>query len=158
MTKIHRTYPVWLHLLHITYHAAIVIDQCVGFISSFQSSDVNKITSDSPGPGWRFRYVTTWILTTLALYMLAALLFDIILILRGLHDSIVKQFKIHIDRSFCVMFSMCAGMGFFFHLLFFIQCAKNAGCPKYTDTLWFIHLMPFWYALGEHFFVPHNTK
>lgn len=49
-------------------------------------------------------------------------------------------------------------MGFFFHLLFFISCKNNKHCPNYTESLWFMHLMPFWYGLIEHFFVPHNTK
>jgi hypothetical protein len=53
---------------------------------------------------------------------------------------------------------MCVGMGFFFHLLFFINCKTNHHCPNYTDTLWFIHLMAFWYGVIEFLFVPHPTK
>jgi len=136
----------------------MLISQLVGFFSSFQSPLNNSYISESLGPGWRFRYMTTWILATLTLYMLAAFLFDIILILRGINDSIVKQLKIHLDRFFCLMFSTSVGMGFLFHLLFFISCKNDNHCPKYTDSLWFIHLMPFWYGFAEHFLVPHNTK
>lgn len=154
MVRLHRTYPIWLHLLHLIYHGSILTFQIVGFATSFKSSNA----SEEIGPGWRFRYVTTWILSVLILYMLAAFLFDILLILRGINDFIIKQLKIHLDRFFCLMFSTSIGMGFFFHLLFFINCKNNNHCPKYTDSLWFIHLMPFWYGFAEHFFAPHNTK
>lgn len=56
------------------------------------------------------------------------------------------------------MFCTSIGMGFFFHLLFFINCHNNNSCPRYTDSLWFIHLMPFWYGFIEYILVPHNTK
>src|ERR1700712_1666222 len=112
MMKFHRTYPIWLHLLHLIYHGSMSSFQLVGFITSFQSPDV----PEGIGPGWRFRYVTTWILTLLALYMFAAFLFDILLILRGINDVIIQRLKIHLDRFFCLMFSTSVGMGFFFHI------------------------------------------
>ncbi|CAF0872414.1 unnamed protein product [Adineta steineri] len=152
--KLHRTYPIWLHLLHILYHGIFTLFQIIGFITSFNS----PAKFENQGPGWHFRYVTTWILVTLALYMLAAFIFDIILILKGINNSLVKQLKIHLDRFFCLMFSICVGLGFFFHLLFFISCKNNHHCPEYTEPLWFLHLMLFWYGLAEYFFVPHNTK
>lgn len=156
--KLHRTYPIWLHLLHIVYHGVMSTSQLVGFVSSFHPPGVDLFIPEHIGPGWRFRYVTTWILATLALFMFAAFLFDIVLILRGINDLTVRQLKKHLDRFFCLMFSTCVGMGFFFHLLFFINCTKNGHCPNYSDSLWFIHLMPFWYGLAEYFCVPHNTK
>lgn len=158
MMKLHRTYPVWLHSLHLFYHGGMVVSQLIGFFSSFHTSDDGNRTSEISGPGWRFRYVTTWILAILASYMIAALLFDLILLLKGVNDGIVQQLKIHLDRYFCVMFCTCVGMGFFFHLLFFINCHNNNSCPRYTDSLWFIHLMPFWYGFIEYLFVPHNSK
>lgn len=156
--RLHRTYPIWLHLLHIIYHGSILSFQVAGFTTSFRSPNNNLYIAETTGPGWRFRYVTTWILGTLSLYFLTAFLFDIILILRGIDDFIIKKLKIHLDRFFCLMFSTSVGMGFFFHLLFFINCKNNNQCPKYTDSLWFIHLMPFWYGFAEYFFAPHNTK
>ena len=156
--RFHRTYPLWLHILHLIYHGSISLYQLVGFISSFGSSNNNLYISESPGPGWRFRYVTTWILYLFAFYIAAAFLFDIILILRGIDDIIIQRIKIHLDRWFCLMFSTCVGLGFFFHILFFIACKNENHCPKYTDTLWYIHLMPFWYGFAEYLFVPHNTK
>ncbi|CAF1285836.1 unnamed protein product [Adineta ricciae] len=158
MIKLHRTYPVWLHLLHLTYHTGLFLYQAVGFTTSFQSSTNSISTDEVNGPGWRFRYVTTWILSVLSIYIIAALLYDILLILRGLNDTIIKQFRIHLDRFYCLMFSTSVGMGFFFHLFFFFNCINNHHCPKYTDSLLFIHLMPFWYGLAEFLFVPHDTK
>jgi hypothetical protein len=158
MVKLHRTYPIWLHVLHIIYHGSILSYQIAGFASSFQSPNNNIYISETTGPGWRFQFVTTWILAILVLYMLAAFLFDIILISRGINDFIVKHLKIHLDRFYCLMFSTSVGMGFFFHLLFFISCKNSNHCPNYTDSLWFMHLMPFWYGFAEFFFVPHNTK
>ena len=158
MVRLHRTYPIWLHLLHIIYHGGLLLFQLIGFFSSLQSSNNNDDSSDNAGPGWRFQYVTTWILAILVLYILAAFLFDILLIARGMDDFIVKKLRIHHDRFFGLMFSTSVGLGFFFHLLFFIDCKKNNHCPNYTDSLWFIHLMPFWYAFAEFLFVPHNTR
>jgi len=158
MVRLHRTYPIWLHLVHIIYHGGLLLYQLVGFFTSLQSPKNDIHVSDDTGPGWRFKYVTTWILGSLVLYILTAFIFDILLIARGIDDFIVKKLKIHLDRFFCLMFSTCVGMGFFFHLLFFIDCKNNNHCPKYTDSLWFIHLMAFWYGLIEYFFVPHNTK
>ncbi|UJR20218.1 hypothetical protein I4U23_023349 [Adineta vaga] len=158
MFRLHRTYPIWLHLLHVIYHGGMFLYQLVGFITSFQSSKNTIHIEEVKGPGWRFRYVTTWILGTLSLYMFAAFLYDIILIFRGINDIIVEQLKIHLDRFYGLMFSTSVGMGFFFHLLFFFNCINSHHCPKYTDSLLFIHVMPFWYGLAEYLFVPHNTK
>jgi hypothetical protein len=156
--RLHRTYPIWLHLLHVIYHGGMLSSQLAGFGSTFHSPNNNVYVSEIAGPGWRFRYVTTWILSLLVVYMLAAFLFDVLLLLRGVNDIIVKQLKIYFDRFFCLFFSTNVGLGFFFHLLFFINCKNNNHCPKYTDSLWFIHLMPFWYAFAEYLFVPHNTR
>jgi hypothetical protein len=158
MVRLHRTYPLWLHLLHMIYHGGMSAFQIGGFVSSLLPSTHNLSTAEGVGPGWRFRYVTTWILSVLVLYMMAAFVFDILLVLRGVNDSIIKQLRIHLDRFFCLMFSTSVGIGFFFHLLFFSSCVKNHHCPKYTDSLWFIHLMPFWYGLVEHRLVPHSTR
>jgi hypothetical protein len=123
-----------------------------------ESSDGNSSRSKSVGPGCHFRFATAWILGTLILYMLLAFLFDIILILRGINDLFVKKYKIHLDRFFCLMFSTNHGMGLFYHILFLIDCKKNLSCPSYIKTVWFIHLMPFWYSLIEFIIVPHNIK
>lgn len=100
MVKLHRTYPVWLHLLHLLYHGGMVVSQLIGFVSSFHTPDDDNHTSEFSGPGWRFRYVTTWILSILVSYMAAALLFDLILLWKGVNDVIVKRLKIHLDRFF----------------------------------------------------------
>ncbi len=73
--KLHRTYPIWLHMFHLIYHGSILSYESIIFNSSFDSDDGNNSSSEPIGPGWHFRYTTAWILSTLILYMLSAFLF-----------------------------------------------------------------------------------
>ena len=97
----HRTYPIWLHLLHVLYHGVISVSQLVGFFSSFHPPIADLFVPEHTGPGWGFRYVTTLILVNLALLMLSAFLFDIFLLLRGINNLTFRHLKIHFDRIFC---------------------------------------------------------
>ena len=74
-----------------------------------------------------------------------------------MNDLFAQKFKIHFERFYCLMFSTNFGMGLVHRVVFFIDCAQNTFCPSYTETVWFIRLMPLWYSFVEFLFVPHNT-